>query len=337
MTILFRGLFQFIYTLPWPVALLLPAVALLLRGADAFLRPRSDRGRRIYGILCLVWLLSVVSCTLLFRGSYAVRDPNTRLFSALDRFEQTRDPETLRSFWMNILLFIPGGMFLTGMMAEDRPGRPFSSAVVRAFRALLVGATLSVMIEFLQIGLHRGTFEADDIAANSFGMFCGTVPELVAAMFRAFLDWKPEGPLMGRLVKLANDKWHIISFLFWGGTTTFVNLLIYYELADFTDSYLLANTPAWILSVIFAFVTNRIYVFRSVSRGFRIVKEGFLFAAGRLFALVLETLLMLFGVEVLHFSSSVVKIAVAIPIAVLNYLIGKIIFRKKTEPEYEDF
>ena len=36
-------------------------------------------------------------------------------------------------------------------------------------------------------------------------------------------------------------------------------------------------------------------------------------------------------------ASTVVKIAVAIPIAVLNYLIGKIIFRKKTEPEYEDF
>ena len=116
-----------------------------------------------------------------------------------------------------------------------------------------------------------------------------------------------------------------------------MNLLIYYEIADHTESYLLANTPAWILSVLFAFVTNRIYVFRSVSRGAVILKEGVLFAAGRLFALALETALMLFGVEVLHFPSSVVKVAVAIPIAVMNYLIGKLIFRKKTEPEFEDF
>ena len=152
MTILFRGLFRFIYTLPWSVALLLPAVALLLRGADAFLRPRSDRGRRIYGVLCLIWLASVVSCTLLFRGPDAVREPSVRLFAALRRYGQTRNPETLRSFWMNILLFIPGGMFLTGVMAENRPGRPFSSALGRAFRALLVGATLSVTVEFLQIG-----------------------------------------------------------------------------------------------------------------------------------------------------------------------------------------
>ena len=56
-----------------------------------------------------------------------------------------------------------------------------------------------------------------------------------------------------------------ILYIFFGGCTTFVNIIVYYICAHLL---LLATAPstviAWILSVAFAYLTNRIYVFKKL-------------------------------------------------------------------------
>ncbi len=333
----FNTFFHFFYNVPWTVAFLAPAVVLLLRGADAFLRPRSVRGRKIYLFFFLLWLLTAASFTLLFRRGIDFPVPVTAPFAALKKVLSTRNLEYLRSFWMNILLFVPGGMFFTGMLKDSAPERPFCSALSRSVLAVLAGIALSAAIEGIQLRFQLGRYETDDIIANGFGMFLGTLPELAAGFLKAFLGWETENGFWKKAVDLANRYWHVISYIFWGGTTTFVNWLVYYSLEGHVH-YLLANATAWTVSVAFAFVSHRTFVFKSGSHGVMILVEGILFAANRAFSLALETGLMLTGVELLRMSSTVVKVIVAVIIAIVNYIVEKlVVFRKKTEPEFEDF
>lgn len=55
-------------------------------------------------------------------------------------------------------------------------------------------------------------------------------------------------------------------YLVFGVLTTVVNIVVYYVVADCLKiNYLIANIAAWFLSVLFAYVTNRKYVFESKS------------------------------------------------------------------------
>lgn len=83
--------------------------------------------------------------------------------------------------------------------------------------------------------------------------------------------------------------------LFWyvvfGVLTTVVNILAYLLFARiFNVNYIYSNIIAWFLSVLFAYITNRIWVFESKSSN--IIKEASYFFAGRIFSGVLDTGLM---------------------------------------------
>ena len=67
-----------------------------------------------------------------------------------------------------------------------------------------------------------------------------------------------------------------IAYLFFGGVTTVVNIVTYWLLARLGLSTGLANGIAWVLSVLVAYVTNRVWVFESKSRGLAAVKDRLL-------------------------------------------------------------
>ena len=70
-------------------------------------------------------------------------------------------------------------------------------------------------------------------------------------------------------------------YLVFGVLTTVVNIVVYYVAADCLKiNYLIANIAAWFLSVLFAYVTNRKYVFESKSD--HILKEMISFFSARL-------------------------------------------------------
>lgn len=55
----------------------------------------------------------------------------------------------------------------------------------------------------------------------------------------------------------------IISFTFWGILTTALNVGLYYGFRLLSTPVLLATVLAWFLCVLFAFITNKKYVFNS--------------------------------------------------------------------------
>ena len=73
--------------------------------------------------------------------------------------------------------------------------------------------------------------------------------------------------LINKAFKIYNDYKMPILYIFFGGLTTLVNIATYSLCYYF---YHIDNVPsniiAWVLAVIFAFITNKIYVFESKSK-----------------------------------------------------------------------
>ena len=120
-----------------------------------------------------------------------------------------------------------------------------------------------------------------------------------------------------------------ISYLVIGGLTTLVNLIVYFLAREiFLLHYIMSNIIAWIIAVLFAYITNRILVFQSENKN--LVLEIFLFVLSRLFSLLLETVLLIIIVELLLVADSIAKIVVAIIVIICNYITGKwIVFKKR--------
>ena len=138
----------------------------------------------------------------------------------------------------------------------------------------------------------------------------------------------------------------IFSYLFFGFLTTLISILTFgiFNAALGEKLYLISNIFSWVISVAFAFVTNKIYVFRSLEWNVKILRtELFGFVGARIFSLVLEEaglfLLMdiikfnSFETRVLSFSITggfISKIIMQIVVVITNYFFGKFIIFKKS-------
>lgn len=131
----------------------------------------------------------------------------------------------------------------------------------------------------------------------------------------------------------------MLLYLFFGGLTTVLSFVtagiskVLLESAGLgKDAVSTASTViAWICAVTFAYVTNRVWVFESSAKGAKnIISEGASFYGGRLFTLVVETVMMWAGYSKLGFNYWAVKIIANIIVLILNYIISKlIVFKKK--------
>ena len=80
----------------------------------------------------------------------------------------------------------------------------------------------------------------------------------------------------------------LIAYVFFGVLTTIVNFITYFLFEGvFGINYLISNIIAWFVSVLFAYITNRIWVFES--KDDNIIKEILLFYGGRVFSGAIDT------------------------------------------------
>ena len=123
----------------------------------------------------------------------------------------------------------------------------------------------------------------------------------------------------------------LILYVFFGGLTTLVNWVGYWLLADVLHvPYLWATAIAQVLSILFAYVTNRIWVFESKAKGFSAVFwEMVRFFGCRAASFVLDLLCMRIGVGGLHINDMVMKLLSNVIVVIVNYVFSKlIVFRK---------
>ena len=136
---------------------------------------------------------------------------------------------------------------------------------------------------------------------------------------------------MEKIKELLKKYKFIILYGIFGILTTIINIVTYalcYEM--FNISNVVSNIIAWILSVLFAFITNKIWVFESKSFDFKIfIKELWNFIVCRLATGALDLGIMYVGVDLLKGPALILKIASNIIVIILNYVMSKLFVFKK--------
>lgn len=119
----------------------------------------------------------------------------------------------------------------------------------------------------------------------------------------------------------------IIMYLIFGVLTTVVNIGVYYIMADVMHiHYMVSNIAAWFLSVLFAYITNRKYVFES--RSSEILKEMISFFGARLATGIMDMVFMWIFVGLQIIPDFIAKVITNIFVIIANYVLSKLVVFK---------
>lgn len=128
---------------------------------------------------------------------------------------------------------------------------------------------------------------------------------------------------MKKIIDLYKKYEEIINYLIVGGMTTLVSIGVYALCTKcFHINYMIANVVSWIISVLFAYITNRIFVFKSKSEN--IILEVYQFFKYRIFSFLIEIFLMYVFVELISIDDMISKVVVQIIVIILNYVFSKL-------------
>lgn len=146
-------------------------------------------------------------------------------------------------------------------------------------------------------------------------------------------------------------KSEVFGYLFFGACTTLINIVVFQlSYAALGIPTLIANAIAWVASVAFAYVTNRVFVFHSeVNSPGGILREVSAFVGARLFSLLFDELIMWLMVDVMGYTalerltarilncevqdakSLIAKLCANVVVVVLNFIFSKLFIFKKDE------
>lgn len=140
-----------------------------------------------------------------------------------------------------------------------------------------------------------------------------------------------------KILDLLKKNQEIISYLFWGGMTTVVSWGTYALFSGLCHmGVVLSNGFSWICAVVFAYFTNKVWVFHSINWEWKTLRrEVALFLSARiitgLFELVMVPLLVVFGMnqKIAGIEGALSKIVVSIAVIILNYICSKLVIFKK--------
>lgn len=134
-----------------------------------------------------------------------------------------------------------------------------------------------------------------------------------------------------KIIEKAETLFHreMIAYLLVGGLTTLINIIIYQSMTTyFQMDTLVANLIAWIVAVLFAFVTNDQIVFHKQSYQKNWFGRFWQFIVCRGASLIVDEGGMFLLVECLLFPGLASKIIMNIIVILINYVLSKkLIFR----------
>ena len=125
----------------------------------------------------------------------------------------------------------------------------------------------------------------------------------------------------------------ILVYLVFGVLTTVVNYLVYIPCYNWLGiSAGVSNVIAWIVAVIFAFVTNKPFVFKSHDWSAKVLlSEMGKFLGCRVGSGALETGILLVTVDILSWNGNWMKLMTSVLVVILNYVGSKLlVFREKS-------
>ncbi|MFL2059906.1 GtrA family protein [Marinilactibacillus psychrotolerans] len=141
------------------------------------------------------------------------------------------------------------------------------------------------------------------------------------------------------MIKLLKDQYtkyeEVINYLFFGVLATVVNVGIFYLFDTLLQTpYLFANGLSIMGAILFAFFTNKKYVFKSETVSKReAFREFYLFVGFRLTSGIFDMLSMYILVDFLTIDTNVSKIITQFIVVVVNYVFSKVFIFKQEEGE----
>ena len=100
------------------------------------------------------------------------------------------------------------------------------------------------------------------------------------------------------MMKFVKKHWEVLSYLIFGVLTTLLNIVLYAlfsQLFGYTAANSWGNVLDNALCILFAYCTNRAFVFRSKTTGKAMAKEFGTFVTCRLGTMVLDAVIMMVG------------------------------------------
>ena len=124
----------------------------------------------------------------------------------------------------------------------------------------------------------------------------------------------------------------IINYLVVGVFGTVISIASFAILMNIGVETVLSNVISWIITVIVMYVMNRYFVFMKHAKDFAaILREIISFVSARIFTLLLETLIVWLGIDVMHLNAIIIKTFAQILVIVLNYVFSKLFIFRNTD------
>lgn len=162
------------------------------------------------------------------------------------------------------------------------------------------------------------------------------------------LEWVKSWKFMQALYKTTLGKKlidtffnkEVINYLIFGVLTTVVNIVVYYAMTWgktgnlATQEMLIANLIAWVVSVIFAYITNKLFVFESKTTNAKeLIKELSSFVWFRILSLILDMAVMFVTVDLIKLNDKIMKIVSNVLVVIANYIFSKLFIFNKSKKE----
>lgn len=134
-----------------------------------------------------------------------------------------------------------------------------------------------------------------------------------------------------KMTNLFKKYQNIIFYVIFGLGTTIINVVAYYICYSILNFKNVPSTViAWVLAVLFAYITNKLFVFGSKSFASDVlIKEILSFVGCRLLTGILDVFIMYIAVDVMSGNPTVWKLISNVIVIILNYIASKrVIFKK---------
>lgn len=132
------------------------------------------------------------------------------------------------------------------------------------------------------------------------------------------------------MMKLYNKYREIIDYIIFGGLTTLVNIVVFYIFDTLLGwPYLIANAVAIVLSILFAYITNKRFVFKTSDMTTKENMMEFLkFIGFRLVSGLADMATMWLLVDLISIDTNIAKLLTQFIVVVLNYVFSKLFIFK---------
>ena len=138
---------------------------------------------------------------------------------------------------------------------------------------------------------------------------------------------------MHKIISYTKKHKDIVVYIVFGVLTTVVNFLVFHFGCELLKlSATTSNIVAWIVAVLFAFLTNKPFVFKSKSWSRKVVIPEFVkFVTCRIGSGIMETVFLFVTVDCFNWNGPILKLIASGFVMVLNYITSKCVAFKKSK------